>query len=150
MRRAVAVLPAGTWAAEAAVGRVVLTWADRHRRRIRLVDEGGTPFLLNLERAALLADGDGLALEGGGIICVAAAPEPVLDVGCPTPATAARIAWHIGNRHVPIQVLADGTVRLLDDHVLSHMLRRLGVEPVRRTAPFAPEPGAYAGHAHEP
>ena len=153
MRRATVVLAAGTWPAHTAAGAVTLAWEDRHRRRIRLTDDAGEPFVLDLERAAVLADGDGLVLEEAGVLRVRAAPESVLDVACATPAEAARIAWHLGNRHAPVQVLADGTVRLREDHVFDDMLRRLGVRPVRRAAPFEPEPGAYAdgagqGRAH--
>ncbi|MEK7245719.1 MAG: urease accessory protein UreE, partial [Pseudomonadota bacterium] len=58
--------------------------------------------------------------------------------------------WHIGNRHVPVQVLPDGVLRILDDHVLVDMVRGLGAGVVRHRAPFAPEAGAYAGgHKHE-
>jgi len=149
MRRGISVLAAGTWPAESAAGTVTLTWEDRHRRRIRLKDDAGAPFLLDLDRAAVLSDGDGLALNGDGVLEVRAAVQPVIDVRCRSAAEAARIAWHLGNRHTPIQVLADGTLRLLDDHVLADMLRRLGVEPVRHEAPFEPEAGAYAGDHHD-
>ena len=146
MRRATSVLTAGTWPADAVAGTVTLAWEERHRRRIRLVDDAGEPFLLDLERAAILADGDGLALNGDGVLRVRAAPEPVLDVVCRSPAETARIAWHLGNRHTPVQVLNGGTLRLRDDHVLADMLTGLGAEPVRREAPFEPEPGAYHRH----
>ena len=149
MRKATSVLPAGTWAADAAASTVTLAWEDRHRRRIRLADDAGAPFLLDLDRAVTLSDGDGLALDGHGIVRVRAAPQPVLDVACRSAAEAARLAWHLGNRHTPIQVLADGTLRLLYDHVLEEMLRGLGAESERREAPFEPERGAYAGHPHD-
>ena len=148
MRRAIAVRRAGTWPEDTAAGTVTLPWEDRHRRRIRLSDDAGEAFLLDLERAAMLSDGDGLELDDGRLLRVRAAAEPVLAVACRSPAEAARIAWHLGNRHTPIQVLADGTLRLLDDHVLADMLDRLGAMPVRRMAPFEPEPGAYAADGH--
>lgn len=150
MHRAIAVRPAGTWPDDAAVGSVTLAWGDRHRRRIRLTDDAGTPFLLDLDRTAVLADGDGLELDDGGIVRVRAASETVVDVPCGNPAEAARVAWHLGNRHAPVQVLEDGTIRFFEDAVLIDMCTRLGMAPVRRSAPFQPEPGAYAlgGHGH--
>jgi urease accessory protein len=79
---------------------------------------------------------------------VHAAAERVLEARASDPRTLARLAWHVGNRHTPAQVL-DGALRLLDDPVLRDMLEGLGADVVRRTAPFAPEPGAYgAGHRH--
>ena len=143
MLRATTVLPAGTWPADAATGSVTLTWEDRHRRRIRMADDAGQSFLLDLDRPTAMADGDGLALEGAGVLRIMAAAEPVLEVACQSAAEAARVAWHLGNRHTPIQVLADGGLRLRDDHVLAGMLRHLGVESIRCHAPFEPEPGAY-------
>ncbi len=112
-----------------------------------MTDDEGQTFLLDLEDATLLGDGDGLVLDDGGVIRVVAADEPVCDVTGKTSGHTARLAWHIGNRHTPIQVLDDGTLRILDDHVLVHMLEGLGATVRQRSAPFAPEPGAYA-HAH--
>lgn len=147
MRRAIAHRPAGNWPATQAVANITLAFADRHRRRIQLTDDQGDPFLLDLERAVQLADGDGLALEGGGFIAVKAAEEPVLDIRCTGAGHAARIAWHIGNRHTPLQVLPGGRLRILDDHVLKTMLEGLGATVMAIRAPFQPESGAYAnGH----
>ena len=103
-------------------------------------------------RTSLLADGDGLVLDDEGVIRVRAAEETVPDVRARSPADTARLAWHIGNRHTPLQVLADGALRIRDDHVIVAMLEGLGGKVTRRRAPFSPEPGAYAGtengHAH--
>jgi urease accessory protein len=148
MRRATAVLSAGNWPADAAVGEVTLAFDQRHRRRLRMTDDAGEPFLLDLAKAVVLVDGDGLALDGDGYIRVRAAAEPVADVRAGTAAETARLAWHIGNRHTPVQVLDDGTLRIRDDHVLVAMLEGLGAVVSRRLAPFAPEPGAYAGDGH--
>ena len=149
MRRAIRVMPSGSWSGPAA--SVTLAFDARHRRRIRMFDDSGEAFLLDLPDAVLLADGDGLALEAGGVIAVKAAPEPVAEIKCPDAETAARISWHIGNRHTPLQVLAGGRLRILDDHVLVAMVEGLGAEVSRLQAPFAPEGGAYAnaaGHGH--
>ena len=64
-------------------------------------------------------------------------------------AATARIAWHLGNRHTPVQVLGNGALRIAYDHVLAHMVEHLGARTQRRTAPFAPQPGAYAESGHE-
>ncbi len=131
---------------------MTLAFDDRYRRRIRLTDDTGAAFLLDLADTALLSEGDGLVLDGGGIIAVREAEEPVADIHCDSPAAAARIAWHIGNRHTPIQVLPDGAIRIRDDHVLVAMLEGLGARVERRKAPFSPERGAYddgGGHHHE-
>ncbi len=130
---------------------VTLDYEDRYRRRIRLHDDDGIPFLLDLAEATRLAEGDALAVTEGGYIQVRAAAEPVDDVRCRSLSDTARMAWHIGNRHVPVQVLADGTLRIRHDHVIAAMARRLGADVEPKTAPFAPEPGAYAqnnGHDH--
>ena len=144
MRRAVRVIAAGEWPENAAVGQVSLVFDDRHRRRLRLLDDAGRPFLLDLDVPARLRDGDGLALEEGGYIRVVAAPEAVADIVPADAVAAARLAWHIGNRHAALQVLADGSLRIRDDPVLTAMVEGLGAQPVRKMAPFAPEAGAYA------
>lgn len=150
MRRATHHCPAGSWPPQAAIATATLAFDDRHRRRISLADDSGALFLLDLPAAALLADGDGLALDSGGYIRVRAAEEPVIDIGGDNAAHVARLAWHIGNRHVPLQVLPDGRLRIRDDHVLAAMLEGLGAMVEHKRAPFAPEPGAYAsGHGHE-
>ena len=92
----------------------------------------------------------GLTLADGGAVLVRAAPEPVVDIRCESAAHAAKVAWHIGNRHAPLQVLADGGLRIQDDHVLAGMAEGLGAATRRRQAPFSPEPGAYAHAASNP
>lgn len=145
MRRAARVAPAGRWPAEAARDRVTLASDDRYRRRARLVSDGGEAFLLDFDRPRALRDGDGLALDDGGWLAVAAAPEPVAEVRCADPRALARFAWHLGNRHVPTQLL-DGALRFRDDPVIVAMLAGLGASPARLAAPFDPERGAYGDH----
>src|SRR5512132_2290166 len=106
MRRAIAVLPEGTWCETEPVATATLSFDQRHRRRVRMLDDAGEPFLLDLERPVTLADGDGLGLAGGGVIRVRAAEEAVIEAHGATTADAARLAWHLGNRHAPVQVLA--------------------------------------------
>jgi urease accessory protein len=137
----------GQWPEEAAVDSVTLTFLDRHRRRIRLVADSGTPFLLDLPRAQHLAEGDGLELDNGGYVRVCAAPEPVIEIAADSATDLLRIAWHLGNRHLPLQVLED-RLRLRADHVIAAMIEGLGGRVAWMQAPFDPEIGAYAGSAH--
>src|SRR3954451_21508249 len=111
MRRAITVHTRGHWPEDAAVDSVTLAYLDRHRRRIRLVADSGTPFLLDLPRAQHLTEGDGLELDNGRYLRGCAAAEPVIEVAAESPADLLRIAWHIGNRPLPLQV-ADGVLRL--------------------------------------
>ncbi|HWB47648.1 MAG TPA: urease accessory protein UreE [Stellaceae bacterium] len=152
MRRAIAVHKAGHWPEEAAIDRVTLAFVDRHRRRLRLVADSGNPFLLDLPRVQHMADGDGLELDDGGYVRVCAAPERVLEIEAETPAGLLRLAWHLGNRHLPVQAL-EGKLRIRDDHVIADMVAGLGGRVSRLSAPFDPETGAYAGaepgHGHD-
>jgi urease accessory protein len=147
MARAIAAHPRGRWPAEAAVDTVTLAYLDRHRRRIRLVADSGETFLLDLPRAQHLGDGDGLELEGGGYIRVAAKPEPVLEIEAADPSALLRLAWHLGNRHLPVQVAGE-RLRIRADHVIAEMVTGLGGRLTRLDAPFDPEIGAYAAHSH--
>ena len=146
MRRAIAVHTRGHWPAEAAVDSVTLAFLDRHRRRIRLVADSGTPFLLDLARAQHLSEGDGLELDDGRYVRVSAATEPVIEIAADTPTELLRIAWHLGNRHLPLQVL-DDRLRIRADHVIAAMVEGLGGRITRCDAPFDPEIGAYSGAA---
>ncbi len=148
MNRAVRVAPKGTWPVERAVDCVTLDYEDRHRRRIRLACDGGLDVLLDLARATRLRAGDGLQLEDGGVVEVRAAAEATLDAIADEPGALARLAWHIGNRHCPAQIMAD-RIRIRDDHVLAEMLAGLGARVERGWAPFDPEPGAYDRHGHD-
>ena len=145
-------LPAGLWDDARQVDAVLLDFDERHRRRILLHTLGGSELLVDLPAAVRLREGDGLRTEDGGIVRVRARPEPVLDIHAP-PATLLRIAWHLGNRHLPTQLL-DGALRIRADHVIATMATGLGGHVHEANAPFDPEPGAYAAaphaHAHGP
>lgn len=148
--RATRVLPAGGWIERTAKDVVLLDFDDRFRRRRRYVGQKGLAFLLDLEEAAVLRDGDGLLLEQvGGVILVRAAPEPLVEVRAGTPERLMRLAWHLGNRHLPTEIQAD---RLLirDDHVIVQMLQGLGAVLQKVEAPFNPEGGAYGEHNRQP
>ena len=148
MRHAVACEAQGTWPADQEVATATLPYAERFRRRIRLTDDAGLPFLLDLERAAVLADGAGLRLADGGYIRVIAAAEDVIDIEVATARELARIAWHLGNRHVPLEIVGERSLRIAADPALVAMLAVLHVRTRSGRAPFMPEPGAYADAAH--
>jgi urease accessory protein len=138
----------GAAGASAADDTVVLDHDLRHRRRIALRGEGGTEFLLDLPEATVLRDGDALVLEDGRTVAVRAAPEPLAEIIADDPPALARIAWHIGNRHLPAAISA-GRLLIRRDHVIEEMVRGLGATVRHVDAPFEPEGGAYAlGHAH--
>jgi len=124
----------------------VLDAQDRHRRRVVLVGEHGVTYLLDLPKPAQLRDGDGLVLEDGAVVRVTGKAEPLAEISAKTPQELARIAWHIGNRHTDVQIIA-GKLRIRRDHVLEDMLRGLGASVTPVEAVFDPEGGAY-DHGH--
>jgi urease accessory protein len=142
--RATRIIPAGEWPADAAADVLVLDYEDRFRRRRLYRGARGMEVLLDLPEARLLRDGDGLALEGGGAVLVRAAEEPLVAVTAP-PALLLRLAWHLGNRHLPAEITPQ-RILIRHDHVIEAMLAGLGatLTPVR--APFNPEGGAYGEH----
>lgn len=145
--RAIAIKAADSWSGEAA-DSVVLDYDDRHRRRIAMTGSKGIVFLLDLPSPAELQGGDALLLEDGRLVEVVAAPEALMEIRCADTRDLTRLAWHIGNRHVPTQVLRDA-LRIRRDHVLADLARQLGAEVTELEAPFAPEGGAYqSAHAH--
>ena len=148
MQRATRVLPAGTWELSQSVDAVSLDYDARHRRRIAMRGQAGLEFLLDLPEALLLRDGDGLALEAGAVVTVKAAPEALMEVRAGTGLSLAAIAWHLGNRHLPTQVLAE-SLRIREDHVIRDLLIKLGADVTAVKAPFDPEGGAYGGHYHD-
>ncbi len=123
---------------------VTLDLEARRKRRHTLTGAGGTFFLIDLPAVPNLRDGDGLRLENGKVIKVNAALEALIDVRAGP--DVARIAWHLGNRHVPVQFI-DDRIRLRADHVIEAMLQKLDAEVSHIDAPFDPESGAY-GHGH--
>jgi urease accessory protein len=134
---------------EAAADTVVLGFDDRHRRRMAMTGTRGLEFLLDLEHAVALRGGDALVLEDGRLIEVVAAPEPLAEIRVADPQHLVRVAWHLGNRHLPTQIMPKG-LRIRRDHVIEAMVQGLGARVIEIEAPFDPEGGAYAGggHAH--
>src|SRR6187399_1825634 len=148
MIRATKVLGQHRWT-QSAADTVVLDFDDRHRRRMAMTGTRGLEFLLDLENAVALRGGDALVLEDGRLIEVVAAAEPLLEIRGTDPLHLVRIAWHLGNRHLPTQIMPKG-LRIRRDHVIEAMVKGLGARVIEIEAPFDPEGGAYAdaGHAH--
>jgi urease accessory protein len=137
-------------AAGAVADTLTLDYEQRHRRRIAMTADGGLAFLLDLDRATLLDDGDAVRLEDGRLVAIRAAPQRLVEIRAGEPLRLQKIIWHLGNRHVPTEI-AEDAVYIAEDHVLVEMVRGLGacVAPVER--PFRPEGGAYeqaAAHPH--
>lgn len=145
MRRLIKAAPAGRWPSAEAAGSITLAFDDRNRRRLRLLTDQGEPVLLDLVKPQPLAEGDGLGFEDGGWLVVHAADEDVLEIAATDRQHLARLAWHLGNRHLPTEILPE-RLRIRYDHVIEDMLRGLGARLCRRRAPFQPEGGAYGGH----
>ena len=148
MIRATQVHGAGKWSGPPA-DRVTLDHDQRHRRRMAMTGAGGLGFLLDLGAAVPLRHGDGMQLEDGRIVEVIAEPEPLAEIAADGPAELMRIAWHLGNRHLPCQLLGD-RIRIRSDHVIEEMVAHLGATVTAIEAPFDPEGGAYhGGHGHD-
>ncbi len=153
MQHAHSVRPAGSWSGEPA-DTIVLDYEDRYRRRIAMTGVRGLAFLLDLPEAVMLRAGDGLLLDDGRIVEVVAAPEQLAEIRGADAAALVRIAWHLGNRHLPTE-LRKKSLRIRRDHVIEDMARRLGAAVVEIEAPFNPEGGAYVaaapvhGHDHD-
>jgi urease accessory protein len=149
--RGSSILPAGCWDASRGSDRILADYEQRHRRRILLRTEAGRELLLDLPRAQHLRDGDAIACDDGSLVQVVSLPERLLEITAVNPAALMRLAWHLGNRHLPTALSAE---RLLirEDHVIADMVRGLGGVVRAIVAPFDPETGAYDetdhGHGH--
>lgn len=148
VKRGFAIRRAGLWNPASAFDRVVLDAGDRHRRRIVLKGERGTDFMLDLDEAVALRDGDGIVLDDGSMVLVAGEAERLLEIAAPTPLGLVRLAWHLGNRHTDVQIVGH-RLRIRRDHVLEDMAAGLGAKVAPIEAPFDPEPGANHDHDHD-
>lgn len=151
MMRVREILAAGTWEG-APADSVVLDREDRHRRRAVLDCAGGTNVLLDMPKAVHLHHGDALVLEDGRLVAILAAAEDLVEIEAASADDLLRIAWHLGNRHLPTQ-LVPGALRIRRDHVIEDLVARLGGRMMPLVAPFDPEGGAYghgtvSGHDH--
>jgi urease accessory protein len=151
MLRATEIVARGAWTGNP-VDVVRLDYDQRTRRRIALTGRSGLSFLLDLGKAPVLGAGDGIRLDDGRIVAVEAAPERLLEIACPDERALARIAWHLGNRHLATE-LGDRTLYIREDHVIADMVIGLGAAVRTVERPFNPEGGAYGhgavhGHSH--
>lgn len=133
---------------------VELDWEVRQKSRFAATDSAGRDLGIFLPRGTLVRGGDVLVAEDGSLIRVIAAPQPVLVIthcrNHGTPFDLTRAAYHLGNRHVPIELQPDH-LKIEPDHVLADMLRAMHLIVKAQDLPFEPEGGAYAaGHAHGP
>jgi urease accessory protein len=151
MLRADKVIPAGHWSG-APADTVVLDFDGRYRRRVAMTGVRGLEFLLDLTEAAMLRGGDGLRLEDGRVVEVVAEPEPLAEIRAADALAMTRIAWHLGNRHLPTEMLPKA-LRIRRDPVIEAMAAGLGARVIVLEAPFNPEGGAYVkaeGGAEDP
>jgi len=135
--------PGGAPAADS----VTLDFRQRQRSRLRVRLDGGGEAAIRLARGEVLRGGDRLRAPCGRVVEVRAARERISQVASEEPRALARAAYHLGNRHVAVEIGA-GWIRYQHDHVLDRMLAGLGLLVAVLDAPFEPEPGAYAGHHH--
>jgi urease accessory protein len=147
MLRATAIVRRPAVKADRVADTLTLDHEARHRRRVALTGEGGLSFLLDLDRATVLDDGDAVKLEDGRLVRIQAAPERLIEIRTDNPLRLMKVAWHIGNRHVAAELTADA-IYIAHDHVLVEMIRGLGATATAVERPFRPERGAY--HEHGP
>jgi urease accessory protein len=154
MRRIYAVEPGDAGIPE---DTVRLDHDQRNRRRMVYTTEAGRSIMLDMQRPVHLRDGELLRLEDGALVRVDAMPEALIEIHAHSTAEMVRIAWHLGNRHLPTQLVPGpdgGTLRIRHDHVIADMVEGLGGHCEAILAPFDPEGGAYdaggtlSGHGH--
>ncbi|MFG6158313.1 urease accessory protein UreE [Halomonas sp. 1390] len=149
----------GPIAADQASDTLTLPYAQRVLGRLKAESDTGQALGLFLDRGPVLRDGEGLRAEGGEVVRIRAAVEPVVTARTAAGLPLARLAYHLGNRHVQLALGEDedasssqgGYVRFPPDHVLEALAERLGARLEHHRAPFDPEPGAYShapSHAH--
>lgn len=130
---------------------LTLAFDERRKSRLAATLDSGEEIALLLPRGTVLRDGDVLVADDGGLVRVVAAPEAVLVVRAKDALTLTRAAYHLGNRHTPVEVGAD-YLKLEYDPVLADMLKRIGATVDQVSMPFQPESGAYGGghkHGHD-
>ncbi|MFO7640809.1 MAG: urease accessory protein UreE [Candidatus Competibacteraceae bacterium] len=130
---------------------LTLSFEVRRKSRLRTRLDNGADVGVFLPHGTVLHDGDRLRTTDGLVVEVRAALETVSTARTEDSLTLARAAYHLGNRHIPLQ-LGPGWLRYPHDHVLDGMVRDLGLEVTGEEVPFEPEAGAYSGghhHAHE-
>jgi urease accessory protein len=149
MRTVSKLLPRGAGLAPALTKRaavVSLDWDARQKSRLEAMDDRGERVAIFLARRTVMRDGDVLVADDGGLIVVRAAPQALMVVRAMASHALARAAYHLGNRHVPVDIRAD-SLRIEPDHVLADMLRGMGFDVAAIEGGFEPEAGAYHAHA---
>jgi urease accessory protein len=135
----------------AVIDTLILPHAQRRAQRGFLFGVKGTCVELDFAEAVRLRTDDALLLDSGGVVEVVAEPEPLIEARAADLASLARLAWHLGDRHVPVQIL-ERRLRLKRDPAIEALLQSLGAKVAVIDAPFEPEGGAYetaaAGHDH--
>lgn len=131
---------------------VTLDYDARHKRRTTYMTNKGRSILLDLAEPLALTDGTELRLDDGTRVTVIAAPEDLLEITCKDASHMVRVAWHLGNRHLPTELM-EMALRIRADHVIAAMVKGLGADVRAIQAPFNPEGGAYGhgrvhGHQH--
>ena len=126
-------------------GQLKLPFDSRQKSRLRTKLASGEEVALMLPRGEILRGGDLVTASDGRVIEVLAEPEKLLHIESDA---LAKVAYHLGNRHVPVQVGKD-FLRIAEDHVLEEMVKKLGAKVSHVEAPFEPEAGAYAGGHHQ-
>jgi urease accessory protein len=142
MRRAVRVMRKGLFVQAGDEDSIMLDFDGRYRRRTMLFTENRRAVLLDLDRVMHMRDGDALVLTDGSLVLIAAKQEPLLEITAHDPGRLIRIAWHLGNRHLPVQ-FEHAALRIRADDVIARMVEGLGGEVRALSAPFDPEGGAY-------
>ena len=132
---------------DAVYSTATLPLEQRVKSRLKIVLDNGEPAGLFLQRGKTLRHGDRLCADSGEIVEIRAAEESVSTLYLDDPLQMARACYHLGNRHVPLQIDA-GFIRYQHDHVLDDMLATMGMQVVTEQAAFEPEAGAYGGHHH--
>jgi len=129
-------------------GRLELPFEMRQKSRFKAKLASGEEVGVMLPRGEILRGGDLVTASDGRVMEIVASPEQVFHIQCADAKALATAAYHLGNRHVPVEV-GEGYLRIAEDHVLERMLEALGATVSRKTAPFEPEAGAYGGAGHE-
>ena len=147
MRRAVRVMRKGSFIPGRDEDSIVLDFDERYRRRTMLFTANRRAILLDLDQVTHMRDGDALVLTDGSLVLITAKQEPLLEITAPEPGRLIRIAWHLGNRHLPVQ-FEHAALRIRTDDVIARMVQGLGGEVRALSAPFDPEGGAYGHGTH--
>ncbi len=148
MRRATKVVGLAERGGRPVIDTVLLDYAQRSARTVTVTGLKGGRFEIAFAQAARLRTDDALVLEDGSLIEVVAAPESLIEARAGDVADMARLAWHLGDRHIPVQMLSN-RIRVQRGPDVECLLKSLGAKVTPIEAPFEPEGGAYESHAHD-